>query len=174
MEHDVRLSLDSHGYVRPLHVHDVCQSYINALNDRNLTVFMETGGRTFVAEDIKAYIEQNLADPYALLWGVFDRDDRLVGTSRVHDISLQDSFCWMGIFLFHVGVMGKGLGSGVVRAVSGYALQELNLTSVRVGIISGNEASRGCFRKAGFQLLDSEPNYNGRMREIWERRLVHA
>ncbi len=174
MQTDISLPLGSFGYVRPLQVDDVNQAYVDALNDKDLTVFLETKGRSFVKDDLVSYINENHADPYALLWGVFTQDGGLVGTSRVHDVCREDSSCWMGIFLFHRDVMSKGLGSSVARAISDYMLETFGLDTVRAGIIEGNDASRACFRKAGFVLLENAQAYNGRVREVWARGLVDA
>ncbi len=170
MDRDIFLPVSPFGYVRTLRTDDVSQSYADALSDKELTEFMVTKGRVFTIGDLVAYIQQNLDDPHALLLGIFDQDDRLVGTSRIHDISGGEPFCWMGIFIFHREMMGKGLGTHVVRTVSDYAMQVLGLKSVRASILTINEASRSCFRKAGFSLAEGGLEYQGLSREIWERR----
>lgn len=171
MEREIFLPLDSFGYARLLRADDINDAYIDALNNTDLTVFLETKGRSFTRADLVAYAQENLSDPCAFLLGVFAQDGTLVGTSRVHDIAQDGSSCWMGIFLFHRDVMGKGLGSCVVRAVSDYMLKTHKIGVVQAGIIMGNDASRACFRKADFMMLENAQSYNGRVREVWGRSL---
>ena len=173
MDSNVHMPIDPFGYIRTLHVNDVSQAYVDALNDRDITIFMMARGRT-VASDVVKYIEDNLADPCALLLGIFDQNDCLIGTSRVHDISHEASSCWMGVFLFHKEIMGKGLGSSVVRIVSDYVMKVLHISRVQAGILTINESSRACFRKAGFSLAEDGLDYHGLSREIWERRKANV
>lgn len=174
MDRDIHIPVSPNGYVRILHTEDVGADYINALNDRELTSFMMPSDHEYTHADIVQYVVDNLADTRALLFGVFDDQHRLIGTSRVHDISPDDQSCWMGVFLFRTELMGKGRGSGVVRAVSDFALQSCGVSRVQAGIYTINEASRACFRKAGFVLAQDGLEYNGQSREIWERRKSHG
>lgn len=174
MVRDICLPLGSFGFVRPLQVADINAAYLDALNDADLTVFLETKGRRFVQDDLITYVHQNQQDLRALLLGVFSPEGMLVGTSRIHDIAPDGTDCWIGIFLFHRPGMGQGLGSRVVRAVSDYMLTNGTVAVVKAGIINGNDASRGCFRKAGFTLLEEGQPYHGRVREVWGRSLADA
>lgn len=166
---EIMLSVGDFGYIKTLQANQVSQGYIDALNNKELTHFMEIGERQYNSEDISCYIQSNISDPAAYLFGVFSKENELVGTSRLHDISVYDGIAWMGIFLFSKDIMGRGVGSQVVKSVSSYALDKLALGRIQAGIITENAASRACFRKAGFSLLAEEKNYRGRSREIWAR-----
>ncbi len=162
----IRINLEEGALVRILKPADVSDDYVAALNDpENLKDMVANVSSRETAETVSAYIENNLQSDDSLLFGLFMANGTLIGTSRLHGI--RENSLWMGVLLFKSEWRGKGWGVRFVRAVSDYALEELNAGTIRAGIYQRNVISRRCFSHAGFVHEKDDTAYVGPVREIW-------
>lgn len=166
----IRIDLENGLHIRPLNVQDATQEYVDALNDTGRVRHMTSVGSRNTRESVAGYIEENIAKPDVILFGVFERD-YLLGTSRLHDIDKESSVAWMGIFIFRDDTRKKGLGTAVIKGISTFALNDLGLNEVRAGIFDDNLASERAFEKAGFCVLD-EKIHEGKPYKVWMRKKV--
>ena len=56
--------------------------------------------------------------------------------------------------------IGNGYGQDVVSLITNYALQELNIHSIRALIRENNESSLNCFKKCGYRLVGTLPEWS--------------
>lgn len=162
----IHIDLAEGMFLRALNANDVTDDYVAALNDPLVHGNMVAGSiRQETHDTIRTYIEENIISRNSILFGFFSAEKILIGTSRLHRIDEESP--WMGVLLFKPEWRGRGWGSQLVKAVSDYALSDLNKKFIRAGIYQRNESSRKCFSKAGFRHEHDDVSYNGPVREIW-------
>lgn len=161
----IMLPLENCMVARILRSEDISQNYIDALNNPSLNQNMATHSAS--KEALKGYVEDNFFSEDTLLFGLFDGDGILLGTSRIHDFRTYKP--WMGILIFDEKRRGQGLGSTLVRAVSNYALEKCMAKIVYAGIYKKNVASIKCFKKSGFYFYKIDEAHSGPEREIWSK-----
>lgn len=150
--HLARVLLDEPGaYLRELIVDDVCDAYVEGMNDPEVTRWL-VGVRSNPpdADAIAGYIRANNTDPNSLLMGLFV-DDALRGTVRLHNIDQRTKHGIVGIAIFDRNFWGRGWGMKALIAIRDYSHRTLGLTSLEAGVNSLNAGGRAAFQRAGFQ-----------------------
>lgn len=77
--------------------------------------------------------------------------DEPIGSSYLRDIDRESGSAEYGIFIGEASARGKGLGAEILKATMDYALNVLNLKTVRSRAISTNTASIKIFMNYGFK-----------------------
>lgn len=106
-----------------------------------------------------------------------DRQEVGLGTVILSDIDYRNGVAQVHIKLSPKGARGQGLGSDALRAISGYAFDELRLNALYADILSYNEASRKLFSKCGFKrdgVLRQRVFKNGAYVDVFSYSLLKA
>ena len=83
--HNPKLPETQNALLKPISEKDVDQNYVDGLNDPEVAKWLlSLSGHETSAEEIKAYVKENLHDPNSILFGFFI-DDILCGTLRLHN-----------------------------------------------------------------------------------------
>lgn len=78
-------------------------------------------------------------------------DDRPIGTTGLHDISLVDGRAEFGIAIGERSEWGKGHGTDATRATCDFGFGELRLERITLFMFDGNDRARRTYEKAGFR-----------------------
>ncbi|MGF1679614.1 MAG: GNAT family N-acetyltransferase [Candidatus Methylacidiphilales bacterium] len=139
-------------YLRGLGSEDVTERYVAWLNDPQTNQHLAPRSRPATHETQRAYVQEIELDPHRLLFGLFDRQDKLQGTMGVQ-FATEDS-AWMGILLGEENVRGRGLGTSMIREASAMLFRNVpRLRLLRGGVLKNNLASVHAFTKAGFTMI---------------------
>src|SRR5690606_13611777 len=130
-----QLSLSDNAYLRPLTVKDICNEYVDGLNDpvvQQYLVLVRRPKQTYIT--VKKYVNFHIENHKNILFGLFI-DNGLRGTVRMHDIDLtQHKSAWIGITIFDRDYWKKGWGSCAISAVTEFGKKKLNLDCIYAGI----------------------------------------
>ena len=90
-------------YLRPLHVDDITDEYVNGLNDPEVNKYLvnvRLKVQTF--KSVENYVQSNVENPLAILFGIFIKHhaDPLVGTVYVSGIDFFHFLASVGLYLF--------------------------------------------------------------------------
>lgn len=147
------------GFLCPMRDSDVTKDYVSGLNDPKVNQYLEVRHHLQTHDSVSSFVRINKDSPDMILWGVWygkESQERLVGTLRLHGINNAEQNCHIGICLFERAVWGKGLGSQVIRMVTEWAFNNLDLHTVRAGVYVGNVGSQKAFLSAGYQFSHRE------------------
>jgi len=130
--------------------------YTHALQDsrvrRNLLVgrypFSQGAEAAWLARRAEAPAVDNVTD--VVMGFGLKGEDRLLGGSGLHHISMIHRNAEWGIFIGRAEEWGKGLGREVARAMLGYAFETLNLHRVYLRVNADNERGIRAYKGAGF------------------------
>jgi RimJ/RimL family protein N-acetyltransferase len=110
---------------------------------------------------LRRVLRADAARPDRRTFGIFDDADDYIGTIELYD--LRGSEATLGIIIGERSHWGRGYGSDAMRAVLGYAFEELGLERVRLHTFGDNERAQAAFRKVGFVEQRRLTNPRGRV-----------
>src|SRR5438874_10575301 len=71
------------------------------------------------------------------------RDDRThIGNASLHDIDWVSRSGWFGLFIGEPSACNRGLGGDAISTLIRFALDEMNLTKLRINIFDYNERAK--------------------------------
>jgi len=80
-------------------------------------------------------------------------EKKLIGTVGLHSISNIHRFTELGIAIWNKDYWGQGFGTEALHLILGYGFKILNLHSIHLTVIDGNDRAKHAYEKAGFQLV---------------------
>jgi RimJ/RimL family protein N-acetyltransferase len=139
--------------LRPLHVNDITDEYIDGLNDPDVNRYL-VNVRHYVQtrELVEEYVSSNFENPTAILFGIFVKNNlkKLVGTVHVSEIDIFHYTASIGICIFAKQVWGKGYAHQSLQLVKDYLFGVLGLHYLEAGVYAENKNSINSFSRAGF------------------------
>ena len=120
---------------------------------------------------------ENLSGEKSVFRAMIDVDGAAIGTIILSDIDMRNGTAEIHIKLAETAQRGKGYGTDAVRALLGYAFNELRLNCIYCRIKEDNIASRKLFQKCGFVqegCLRSRVYRNGRYHDFYEYSILKS
>lgn len=147
------------GFLRPIRESDVTDDYVLGLNDPQVNQYLEVRHHLQTHDSVSSFVRMNIYSSDMILWGFWygeEAQEHLVGSLRLHGINNTEPYCHIGICLFERSVWGKGLGSHVIRKVTEWTFNNLDLNTVRAGAHVENVGSQKAFLRAGYKFSHKE------------------
>jgi len=79
-------------------------------------------------------------------------DEVPIGICSLLNIDCINSTAEIRVILYAKNCWGRGYGYDTVKALTNYGLFEMNLNTLYVNIMEGNERAVKCFQKAGYEI----------------------
>jgi RimJ/RimL family protein N-acetyltransferase len=166
-------------YLRPLEREDA-STLVPWFNDPEVTrTLLRYLPMNLHAEE--QFIERIYQDDKQIVLGIVRRDDdRLIGTTGLHQIRHKDRNTGFGIVIGDKESWDKGYGSEATALLVRYAFETLNLNRVWLHVFEENARAVRTYEKAGFRregVLRQDHYHGGRygntvvmglLREEWE------
>jgi [ribosomal protein S5]-alanine N-acetyltransferase len=150
-------------YLKPLTMEDVTERYCGWLNDPEINKYLET--RSSTLHKLQEYVKEKINNPNILFCGIFDKDtDVHIGNVKLEPLDWANKKTVFGIMIGDHNYWGKGLGTEATRLISDYALRELGLEEVELGVITDNIKACKAYERAGFKQIKFSPksiNHDG-------------
>ncbi len=140
-------------YLGALSPKERLEGYADWINDQETTLFMGSGRFPAAAGDLKAYLNAYSSSKDGMILGVFaNKTSKHIGNITLHLIDWRNRNAEIGIIIGDKRSRGKGYATEAISLVVDHAFNKLNLHKLYTGMISGNEASKRAFDKAGFKI----------------------
>jgi len=141
-------------YLRGVDESDAEGTYLDWLNDGEITRFLETVGHFPTSkESLLNYIRSMARSEQDVLFAIHDvKTSEFIGTSHLGPINWITRMAPMGIMIGNKEFWGKGYATEAIRLVVEYACTRLNLHKVTAGAAVINQGSVKAFEKAGFEI----------------------
>lgn len=150
-------------YLRPLTMKDVTEKYCAWLNDPEVNKYLET--RKSTVDDLRKYVKEKIGSNRVLFCGIFDKETNAhIGNVKLEPLDWENNRTIFGIMIGDRSYWGKGLGTEATKLISDYALDELGMDEVELGVITDNIKACRAYEKAGFKQVKFSPksiNHNG-------------
>lgn len=152
-----RLNVEYH--VRSLLATDVTKEYVGWLNDPNTIKFLAQRTSVVTKSSQQAYVRRIIESETDAIFGLFDDDSRLIGTSGVQKLGgSNDGGPWVGILIGPAECRGLGLGTALVWIVSSLLFRGWGVRAVYANMLVTNVASYRAFRAVGYRDLAAAGN----------------
>lgn len=139
-------------YLRPFERADLDGGYRQWINDPEVTRFLEVGSFPVTDGDLEAYFDRHADSKHSVLFAVVEKEsDKHIGNARVYNINWVNRTASRGLMIGDKACWGKGYGLEVLKLMSKYAFEYLNLNKLKAGAISGNAAVSRINEKAGYK-----------------------
>ena len=138
-----------HIYLSPRRVEDV-EKYVEWLNDFETTDYTGRSGAIMTLEKEREYLENHSGDEASFAI-VRLKDDELIGTIGLENISHLRRIATLGIFIGDKESRNKGYGTEAIKLLLEYGFQYLNLNNIKLDLMEFNERAYRCYQKCGFK-----------------------
>jgi ribosomal-protein-alanine N-acetyltransferase len=150
---------DEQIVLRQLELSDVTNRYVEWMNDRQVTQFLESRFVKQTFDSVKDFVEGALANPAMEFFAIEDRATGThLGNIQLGPINWNHKTADLGLMIGERTFWGKGYGTQAIRLVTEYAFAKLGLCKVTAGAYANNPGSIRAFEKAGWQVEGTRPN----------------
>lgn len=98
------------------------------------------------------YIRQIWKDKDSKTFIIETEDEIPIGMCSLNNIDWINRTAEIKLVLYAKNCWGRGYGYDAVRTLTNYGLYEMNLNTLFVNIMEGNERAVKCFEKAGYEI----------------------
>jgi RimJ/RimL family protein N-acetyltransferase len=160
----VRINTDRF-YLKILEPNDVSQDYLNWFTDETVLRYIVSAKDSQTIDELRTYVADKYNRSDCLLFGIYTHDtDEHIGNIKFEPIDLTERYATMGILIGSPTWRNRGVGAEVLRYVSVWLRDKLELNKILLGVEKQNVAAIRSYEKAGFvqqstPFLQPHPNY---------------
>lgn len=138
-------------YLRGLDARDLEGSYLDWINDRQTTRFLDTGRFPSTRGELEDYVRRASDGSKDLFLAIVEKSsDRFIGTIKLGPIDWIHRHGAIGILIGPADARGKGYGKEAVSLVVRHAFECLGLNKVSAGAYADHQRSVDLFVSLGF------------------------
>lgn len=146
---NIKIKVDEQIFLKVLRLNDVSESYVNWLNDYEVTKFTEQKYFIHTLESTRAYVIQKDESENDILFGIFFHGTH-IGNIKLGPIEFEHMTAKISYFIGVKEIWGKGIASKCVETVVHFAITELGLKKVNTDYYENNTGSAKVLQKCGF------------------------
>ncbi len=146
---NIKIKVDEQIFLKVLRLNDVSESYVEWLNDYEVTKFTEQKYFRHTLESTKTFVRQKDNSEGDLLFGIFF-DGTHIGNIKLGPIRFEHMSAEVSYFIGEKKFWGKGIASKCVETVVHFAVKELGLKKINAGYYENNIGSAKVLEKCGF------------------------
>lgn len=152
-------------FLRAIEEDDLNGNWINWLNNRRVTQYMNHGVFPYNAQKLHEYYSKVIkSDTDIVLAIVMKENEAHVGNIGVHNINYINKIGTVGIIIGEENAWGMGVGTEAIILLSHHLIKNLNLNRLHASTSSDNAGCIKAFEKAGYikeGVLRQTYYYNG-------------
>ncbi len=146
---EIKIIIDKNSYLQILKTEDVSETYVDWLNDYEVTKFTEQKNSIHSIESVKEYVNQKYNSKYDYLFGIYC-DSEHIGNIKLGPIKWQHKISEISFFIGNKKFWGQGIATKAVTKLVEYAINNLDLKKIEAGFYDLNIGSTKVFKKCGF------------------------
>ncbi|MDP6683834.1 MAG: GNAT family protein [Desulfobacterales bacterium] len=166
-----------HIFLRDIQLADVTFAYQRWMTDPEIIQYLESRFHPPSGEELKRYVEANIADPDSFLFAICDKtSNRHIGNIKLGPINRLHKRASIGIVIGEKECFGKGFGPESVKLVVAFAFNDLNLHKLTAGCYAPNINAEKVFTNNGFKREGTRRQhslYDGKYVDVIELGLIN-
>ena len=128
------------------------EKFVTWVNDFNVTDYLTNSSRLFTRKKEKEYLEELELNTDKYFFMIQElKTDKLIGSVSLRNIDWIGRNAEIGILIGDKDYQSKGYGTEAIRLLLDYSFRYLNLHSISLSYIQGNERAHKCYLKCGFK-----------------------
>lgn len=152
-------------FYKRLSIEHLSTEYLNWINDQKVNMYLETKGN-YTMDMLKSYIEEQYKKE-VYFWAIHLKDsDKHIGNIKIDPINPELNTAEYGILLGDRLNWGKGYAKEATIRILTYCFEELNLSSITLGVIDDNITAVKLYKNIGFTIDEVKKNvgiYNNKL-----------
>ena len=164
-------------FLRDIHPSDVNDTYHQWMKDPEIIQYLESRFKNPSIEELKRYVEENIADPDTYLFAICDKvNARHIGNIKLGPIIRVHRRASIGILIGDKELFRKGFGKETIQRVVAFAFNELSLHKLTAGCYAPNRAAEKAFTNNDFKregLRKQHCLYEGKYVDVVELGLIN-
>ena len=146
---NIKIKVDEQILLKVLKINDVSASYVEWLNDYEVTKFTSQKYFKHTLDSTKSFVSQKYDSEGELLFGIYF-DGTHIGNIKLGPIRFAHMSAEISYLIGEKEFWGKGIASKCVKAIVKFAVTELGLMKVNAGYYENNIGSAKVLQKCGF------------------------
>ena len=137
--------------LRSISEDDVTQRYLNFLNDKVVTKFLDAGMKEHSIDELKSYVKDKISKKDCIFLAVIDKESGMhIGNVKIEPLDYENRKAEIGIMVGDQNFWGKGYGTEAMRIAVKFCFHDLNLNRVTLGVIADNIQAIKAYKNVGF------------------------
>ena len=139
-----------------MHVDDLI-GYLGWLRDVENNSFIQSARVDYGLDELSRFIDSANRDEFSLLFGIFlNVDGKFIGTLKVAPIDPRLSEAWLGLMIGDPKYRGLGYGRESLSAVLAFLFQDLEISTVFLGVSLDNLPAISLYKNLGFTEVNNK------------------
>lgn len=140
-----------HIYLRRIKKTDVGKKYLNWMNDKKITTYLESRFQKWSLKKLMQYVKDETQRKDYIFWVIILKEDnKHIGNIKLGPINHIHKYADLGFIIGDKRFWGKGYASEAVNLVVNFAFNNLRLHKITAGVYQNNLASLKVFQKNNF------------------------
>jgi RimJ/RimL family protein N-acetyltransferase len=160
---NIHIEVNKDLTLRVLSKGDITKKYINWLNQSNIMRFTEQNGKTHDQVSTEEFVHSCYLNEGTFLFGIFFNKVH-IGNIKLGPINFTHQIADVSYVIGDRDYWGRGIATIVIKAVTNFGFNELNLHKINAGTYENNIGSIKALQKCGFNqegLFIDEINFQG-------------
>ena len=157
---------------------DCTASYVNWLNDSEVTQYLETKWTVQNLETIQSFVESQRGNAHSVLFAIISKEnDRHIGNIKIGPVNEHHRHADISYFIGNKAYWNKGMATEAIRLICKFGFEELGLNKVEAGVYETAAASWKALEKNGFKKegeLREQANLNGKYITVFRYGLLKS
>ncbi|MBS3765094.1 GNAT family N-acetyltransferase [Candidatus Bipolaricaulota bacterium] len=139
------------GLTRPRE--NYLEKYLEWINDMRVNAYLGNRlGQVHTLEEEEEWYEDIKDQEDTVIFTIHDLSSGTpIGNCSFTDIDHMSNRAEVGILIGEEEYRSRGYGTTTLELLLDYGFTALNLASIRLGVMEGNERARACYEKVGFR-----------------------
>ncbi len=140
-------------YLSPKGVSDKeIEKFTEWMNDSQVTDYIGGTGKLTTLIGEKEWLENAAKSSNNRIFNIIElKENKLIGTVGLEDFNYISRNAVLGIFIGDKDYRDNGYGTEAINLILEYGFKYLNLHSIRLDLLAGNERAHKCYLKCGFK-----------------------
>lgn len=139
-------------FLRQIELSDCTVSYVNWLNDLEVTQYLETKWTIQNLETIKNFVEAQRRNDHSVLFAIISKEyDEHIGNIKIGPVNVHHKHADISYFIGNKKYWNRGIATEIIGLICKFGFQELGLNKVEAGAYESAVASWRALEKNGFK-----------------------
>lgn len=139
-------------FLRQIEMDDCSVSYVNWLNDSEVTQYLETKWVEQTMETIQNFVESQRENNHSVLFAIISKESNLhIGNIKIGPVNEHHKHADISYFIGNKAYWNKGIATETIRLICKFGFEELGLNKVEAGAYETAVASWKALEKNGFK-----------------------
>jgi ribosomal-protein-alanine N-acetyltransferase len=137
-------------YIKKMHVNDVCEDYLQWINDPEVNEFLESKYTLWTMESLREYVKsfENTKGGFLFTINCID-SDKYIGNGSISSVNYNTETFSFALFIGDVDFWGKNAAFETSMLLLKFGFEELNMRKFFGGAYSNQLASRFVLKRIG-------------------------